>query len=112
MDLFPASDGHALVIPRHHYETIFDTTDAALAEVFAVVRRLALAMRSEFAPQGLTVTQANGEAAGQTVPHYHVHLIPRTAGAARRPHAERQADPETLQRNAERLARAFAELSA
>ena len=112
MDLFPANDGHALVIPKQHFETIYDANDAALAEVFAVARRLALALRAEFAPDGLTVSQANGEAAGQTVPHYHVHLIPRTAGAGRRGHGDRQADPDTLAAYAERLARAYAEVRA
>ena len=110
MDVFPASDGHALVIPRAHFENIYETTDVAVAQVFAVARQLALAIRTEFAPDGMTVTQANGEAAGQTVPHYHVHLIPRSAGAPRRGHAERKAAPETLGAHAQRLAKAYVDV--
>lgn len=110
MDLFPASDGHALIIPKAHFENIYETTDVALAQVFAVARQLALAIRAEFSPDGMTVTQANGQAAGQTVPHYHVHLIPRTAGAARRAHGERKAEAETLSEHAQRLAKAYAEV--
>lgn len=108
MDVFPASDGHALVIPKAHFEHIYATTDEALSQVFAVARRLALAIRTEFAPDGMTVTQANGDAAGQTVPHYHVHLIPRIAGAARRGHGERKPEAETLSDHAQRLANAYA----
>ena len=110
MDLFPSTDGHALVIPKQHFDTIYDMTDDALAEVFAVARRLALAIRAEFTPDGMTVTQANGVAAGQTVPHYHVHLIPRTQGVRRRGHGEQQGDADTLSEHASRLARAYAEL--
>ncbi len=80
MDLFPLSEGHTLVVSKEHFENIFEISDAALRAVAATSRELAAALRSEFSPDGLAVYQANGVAAGQTVFHYHMHLIPRCDG--------------------------------
>lgn len=104
MDINPASEGHMLVIPKQHCETVFDIPETDMQAVAAVVRRVAAAIRAELAPDGMTVTQVNGAAAGQTVMHYHVHLLPRTQGEPMRLHGSRMADPARL----EALARAFA----
>jgi histidine triad (HIT) family protein len=80
IDLFPVSRGHTLVITKQHYADIFAVPGEALAAVVRVARRVALAIRSELQPEGLGVFQLNGAAAGQTVFHYHMHLIPRAAG--------------------------------
>lgn len=96
MDIFPAADGHVLVIPKRHCVSIYDIPEAAVQAVAGSVRRVAAALRAELAPDGLTVTQANGAAAGQTVMHYHVHLIPRTAGERMRLHGTGQGDPARL----------------
>ena len=104
MDKFPASDGHTLVIPKRHFESVYDIEAQDMQAVALAARRIAAAIRAELSPDGMTVTQANGAAAGQTVMHYHVHLIPRTAGERMRFHGQDDADPHRL----EALAHAFA----
>lgn len=96
MDIFPASEGHTLVVPKQHCTSIFDIPEPALQTVAATVRRVAAALRAELAPDGMTITQANGAAAGQTVMHYHVHLIPRTAGERMHFHGTGEGDPARL----------------
>lgn len=80
MDAFPACDGHVLVIPHAHVENVFELDDQMMRDVAAMVRRVAIALKKTLAHDGLTISQANGAAAGQSVPHYHVHLMPRTTG--------------------------------
>jgi histidine triad (HIT) family protein len=77
LDNRPASEGHTLVIPKKHYETIYDIPDGEITPLFTVVKKMALALRKTVNPEGLTIAQRNGAAAGQHVPHLHVHLIPR-----------------------------------
>ena len=110
MDLFPASNGHVLVIPKHHAVNLLDSDDADLAAIGPLSRRLAKAMRRVFAPDGIGVFQLNGAAAGQTVFHYHLHLIPRRAGEAMHLHGRAQGDPKQLADNAARLAEALEEV--
>ena len=104
MDIHPASEGHTLVIPKRHSETVYDIESDDMQAVALAARRIAAAIRAQLSPDGMTVTQANGEAAGQTVMHYHVHLIPRTAGERMRFHGQDGADPKRLAE----LARAIA----
>ena len=80
LDLFPVAQGHTLVVTKAHFENLFEATPEALAGVVAASRRLAHAIRESIAPDGLGVFQLNGAAAGQTVMHLHIHLIPRYAG--------------------------------
>ena len=96
MDLFPASDGHALVIPRAHAADLFEIDDADVRAVAALARRVALAQRAELGPDGVIAVQANGAAAGQTVWHYHVHLIPRRAGDPMTLHGRSRGDDARL----------------
>jgi len=103
MDLFPVAPGHTLVVTREHYENLFDAGPEALAAAARTARRVARAIRAVLAPDGLGVFQLNGAAAGQTVFHYHTHLIPRRQGDELRLHGRRQADPAELSRMAERL---------
>ncbi len=77
MDIHPLSDGHTLVIPNAHVETIDALADEDLLAVCRLVRRVAAAIRRGLAPQGLTLLQLNGPAAHQSIPHFHVHVIPR-----------------------------------
>lgn len=80
LDISPASRGHALVIPRDAYPDIFALPPDLLAAVAQTVQRVALAIRAALRPDGINIVQNNGAAAGQTVLHYHVHLIPRWDG--------------------------------
>ena len=104
MDIFPASEGHTLVIPKRHCASIFEISDSDMQAVALAGKRIAAAIRAELAPDGMTIAQANGAAAGQSVMHYHLHLLPRTEGERMRLHGDTQADSARL----EELARAFA----
>ena len=80
LDISPASKGHTLVITKAEYADIYSIPPALLAAVGATVQRVAAALRDALRPDGLNILQNNGSAAGQTVFHYHVHLIPRWDG--------------------------------
>ena len=103
MDLNPLATGHALVIPKPHWEDVFETPATALGAVMGTAKRVAHAIRETIAPPGLGVFQVNGRAAGQTVFHYHVHLIPRYEGISLELHGHRRADRDELDRVAERI---------
>lgn len=77
MDIGPVVKGHALVIPKAHHDPLMDTPPEVLAQVMTTVRLIARAQRDSLKPDGINITQANGAAAGQIVPHLHVHVIPR-----------------------------------
>jgi histidine triad (HIT) family protein len=91
LDIHPAGVGHTLVVPRTHAETIFDVTAEDWDALWQMSRRVALAIRDAFAPDGLHVRQANGRLGGQEIMHLHAHLIPRYA-AGREPNAGGPAD--------------------
>jgi histidine triad (HIT) family protein len=77
MDINPLNDGHTLVVPKRHAETIYEITSDDLSAVMKVAQTVALAIKKALMPDGLTVVQLNHKAAGQVVPHLHIHLIPR-----------------------------------
>jgi histidine triad (HIT) family protein len=80
MDLGQVNPGHVLVAVKKHAENLYALDDAQAGAVLRAAARVARAIRDAFAPEGLSVYQANGKAAGQTVFHYHVHLVPRHDG--------------------------------
>ena len=80
MDINPLNEGHCLVVTRAHAPTIFDADEADLGAAIATAKRVALAIRKALAPEGLNLLQANGAAAFQSVPHFHLHLVPRWTG--------------------------------
>jgi len=80
MDINPLNDGHCLVITRAHAPTLFDAAGADLEAAIATAQRVALAIRTALRPDGLNLLQASGAAAFQSVPHFHLHLIPRWTG--------------------------------
>jgi histidine triad (HIT) family protein len=77
MDINPLNSGHCLVLTRAHTPTIFDADPADLAAAITTAQRVATAQRTALRPDGLNMLQANGAAAFQSVPHFHLHLIPR-----------------------------------
>ena len=103
MDINPLATGHVLVIPKTHWESLFETPAIALGTVMDTAKRVAHAIRTTIAPPGLGVYQVNGRAAGQTVFHYHVHLIPRYEGISLELHGRRRADRDDLDRVADRI---------
>ena len=80
MDIGQVNPGHVLVAVRKHAANLFELDDVQAAAVARASTRVARAIRDAFGPAGLSVYQANGKVAGQTVFHYHVHLLPRHAG--------------------------------
>jgi histidine triad (HIT) family protein len=77
MDINPLNPGHCLVIIKNHAATLFDADPADLAAAVTTAKRVATAVRAALKPDGLNMLQANGAAAFQSVPHLHLHLIPR-----------------------------------
>jgi histidine triad (HIT) family protein len=96
MDIFPVTDGHTLVITREHYENVFEASAEALQAVAATAKRVAHALQDKLSPEGVMVFQLNGAAAGQTVFHYHMHLLPRAAGEPLALHTRVPGDPQRL----------------
>ena len=80
MDARPASLGYTLVAPKEHWRNILEVPAALDMQIFALVQDMARAINEAFQPAGLNIVQNNGRAALQSVPHLHVHLIPRYAG--------------------------------
>lgn len=80
LDIHPSARGHTLVIPRAHYENVFELPPDAGRAVMQTLTRVARGLRAALDPEGMNVMQANGRAAGQTVFHVHFHLMPRWAG--------------------------------
>jgi len=96
LHIFPVSEGHTLVVTKRHYPDLFAAEAASLEAVARVAKRVAHALQAVVRPAGLMVFQLNGAAAGQTVFHYHMHLMPRSAGEPLRLHARRPGDPHAL----------------
>ena len=109
MDLFPASRGHLLIVPRRHFDDILGADPASLARVIENSRRLAPALKRALAPDGIGVHQLNGAAAGQTIFHYHMHLIPRRNGDPIGFHGRRMAEAGELAEVAALISRALAD---
>jgi len=80
MDIGQINPGHVLVAVKKHAENIFALNETQAAAVFCSAAKVARAIRAAFEPQGLSVYQANGAVAGQTVLHVHIHLVPRYEG--------------------------------
>jgi len=77
MDINPLNRGHCLVVTKVHAATLFESKSDDLAAAIATARRVARAIKTALKPDGLNMLQANGAAAFQSVPHFHLHLIPR-----------------------------------
>ena len=77
LDLSPASKGHALVLPKEHFANLFEMPDELVSKAYVVAKKVAARMKEYLDCDGYNVLQNNGLAAGQTVFHFHIHLIPR-----------------------------------
>jgi histidine triad (HIT) family protein len=77
MDINPLNTGHCLVVTRAHAPTIWEADEADVSAAITSAKKVALALREAVKPDGLNMLQANGAAAFQSVPHFHLHLIPR-----------------------------------
>ncbi len=77
LDAGPAAKGHMLVLPKEHYADILEMPEELVGKAFTVAKKMAVKMEEELECDGINVLQNNHEAAGQTVFHFHIHLIPR-----------------------------------
>lgn len=77
LDIEPSSKGHGLIIPKSHADNLFLLDDDDAAKALIVAKKVAPAIREVLNCDGMNILQNNGEAAGQTVNHFHIHLIPR-----------------------------------
>lgn len=107
MDIMPQADGHALVIPKEGAETLLDLSDEAASACIRTTKKVAAAVKKAMAAPGIVVFQLNGPAAGQTVPHFHLHVLPSSLAALGQGHASRTEDPAKLQAIAEKIKAAF-----
>ena len=80
MDINPIAYGHTLIIPKQHWQNLYEVPDDQLAQVSATAKRVATAIGKALVPDGVSLVQANGKGAAQSVLHFHVHIIPRTLG--------------------------------
>lgn len=77
LDVAPANRGHALIIPKEHFDNIFEIDGETAGKLFSLATVVARALKEETGCEGMNIVQNNGEVAGQTVNHFHLHLIPR-----------------------------------
>ena len=77
LDAGPATRGHALILPKEHYANLYEITDGLLSKAAVLSKKLVTALTEKLHADGYNVVQNNGETAGQTVFHFHIHLIPR-----------------------------------
>lgn len=77
LDLGPASKGHALILPKEHYDNLYELDDEIASKVLVLAKKMITRMTKALGCDGYNLVQNNGEAAGQTVHHFHLHLIPR-----------------------------------
>jgi histidine triad (HIT) family protein len=107
MDVMPQADGHTLVVPRAPSRNLLDADPAVLAKLMPVVQKIARAVRVAFAADGVSIIQYNERAAGQSVFHLHVHVVPRHDGVALRPHGGQMQKPEVLAAHAAKIKQAL-----
>lgn len=80
LDLGPASKGHALILPKSHSANLYELPDELAGKAMILAKKMAAKLKEALHCDGLNIVQNNGEAAGQTVHHFHIHLIPRYEG--------------------------------
>jgi len=107
LDIMPRSEGHALVITKTTARDLFDVDPAALAKLMAVVQKLAPKIKDAVGADGVLIQQFNGAAAGQTVFHLHVHIVPVKEGVPLKPHTGQIADQAELTATAEKIRQAL-----
>jgi histidine triad (HIT) family protein len=103
LDVMPQSPGHTLVIPKQPVENLFDLDADAGAAVLKTTQTVAAAVREAFSADGIMLNQLNGPAAGQTVFHFHVHIVPRFDSVPLRQHSGRMEDTDVLEGHAQKI---------
>ncbi len=108
MDVMPQAPGHTLVVPKGASRNLLDADDAVLAKLLPVAAKVARAVKTAFAADGVSVFQYNEPAGGQSVFHLHIHVVPRHDGIALKPHTGGMEDGAVLAANAAKIKAALA----
>lgn len=103
LDIMPRTEGHTLVITKEPAVDLFGITPEGLGKLMSVVQALAPKIKEAVGADGVLIQQFNGAAAGQTVFHLHVHIVPIKDGVPIKPHAGDMADPDELKATAEKI---------
>ena len=98
----PVNVGHTLVVPKKHYENVYEVPEDEIAYLFKIVKRIAHAVKDATNAEGIRIVQNNGEVAGQVVFHFHVHVIPMKPHNRFR-HDNGYREAEDLERDAEKI---------
>lgn len=80
LDIGPANPGHTLIIPKEHYQDLTEMNEALAGKLLMVAKEIGMRQKERLGAAGFNIVQNNGRAAGQTVPHFHIHVIPRYEG--------------------------------
>jgi len=107
MDIMPQADGHTLVLPKASAVDILDIEPETAAEAIRTGQKIARAVKKAFNADGVVLIQQNGSAAGQSIFHFHLHIIPRHAGRELRSHGGKMADAALLEQNAQKIREAL-----
>ena len=103
MDIMPQAEGHCLVIPKEPAVTFLDLSDESAGAVMATAKKVAAAVIKAVNAPGFMMAQLNSSHAGQTVPHYHMHILPRHEGLELKFHAREPEDMEVLSAVADKI---------
>ncbi len=103
MDVMPQATGHTLIIPKAPSRNLLDADPDVLARLAPLIQKVADSAKTAFRADGITVTQYNEAASGQTVFHLHFHVIPRFEGVPLMRHSDEMEKPEVLAANAQKL---------
>jgi histidine triad (HIT) family protein len=103
LSIQPINIGHTLVVPKKHYENIYEIPEEDIAYLYKIVKKLSFAVHNAIAAEGIRIIQNNGEAAGQVIFHFHVHIIPMKKGSQWAHNLERR-DTEALRDDAQKIA--------
>jgi histidine triad (HIT) family protein len=103
LDIMPQAEGHTLVLPKESAETLLELSPAAAAAAIHTTQKLARAVQVAVGAEGMVISQFNGAAAGQSVPHVHFHILPRWEGVQLKAHSRVKADPDQLELLAQRI---------
>ena len=112
LDIMPVSVGHTLIIPKAAAQNIFELEHTPGSEVFKTTKKVAHGIQASLNPTGLIITQLNGTDAGQTVFHYHMHIIPVYEKIPLRMHGKEIEDSEALAKTAKIIKQAVVDISA
>jgi histidine triad (HIT) family protein len=112
LDIMPVSVGHTLIVPKAEAENIFELENGPCSEVFKTTKKVALGIQASLNPTGLIITQLNGADAGQTVFHYHMHIIPVYKKMPLRMHGKEIEAAEALAKTAKIIKQAVVDIGA